>query len=161
MSVVNELTVPETRTILGPAGNRVSVSEHENNGKKEKTPEKPKKLSSVKPEPVRDNVVRSKSTVKISSAGAGVTVLSSASCAKKNVRKDKKSECQSTLSNVKAKSKTVKQPSVAYVPLKQCDWITPFSGMSNCKALSNHFFVLGYKHEYNANSRLQEALIPC
>lgn len=122
MSVANELIVPETRTILGPAGNRVSVSEHETNGKKEKTPEKPKKLSSVKPEPV-------KSTVKISSASAGVTVLSSAYCVKKNVRKDKKSECQSTLSNVKAGSKTVKQPSVASVPLKQCDWITPFSGM--------------------------------
>lgn len=127
MSVANELTVPETRTILGPAGNRVSVSEHQTNGKKEKTPEKPKKLSSAKLEPVKDNVVRSKSTVKTSSAGAGVTVLSSASCVKKNVRKDKKSECQSTLSNAKAGSKTVKQPSVAYVPLKQCDWITPFS----------------------------------
>lgn len=126
---VEEITVAETRTILGPAGNRVSVSEHETNGKKEKT----KKLSSVKPEPVRDNVVRSKSTVKISSASAGVTVLSSPSCVKKNVRKDKKSESQSTLSNVKAGSKTVKQPSVAYVPLKQCDWITPFSGMSNFK----------------------------
>ncbi|KAK1395674.1 GMP synthase [Heracleum sosnowskyi] len=125
MSVANELLVPETRTILGPAGNRVSVSEHETKGKKEKTPEKPKKLSSVKPEPVRDNVVRSKSTVKISSAG--VTVLSSASCVKKNPRKDKKSECQSTLSNVAAGSKIVKQPSVANVPLKQCDWITSFS----------------------------------
>ncbi|KAL8145068.1 uncharacterized protein LOC141706800 [Apium graveolens] len=127
MSAANELTVAETRTILGPAGNRVSVSEHETNGKKEKTPEKPKKLSTVKAEPGKDNVVRSKSTVKISCAGAGVTVLSSASCVKKNARKDKKIECQSTLSNVKKVSKTVKQPSVARVALKQCDWITPFS----------------------------------
>ncbi|WOH02930.1 hypothetical protein DCAR_0522320 [Daucus carota subsp. sativus] len=126
MSAAHELAAPETRTILGPAGNRVSVSEHETNNKKEKTPEKPKKLSSVKPEPVRDHAIRSKSTVKISSA-AGVTVLSSASCVKKNGKKDKKSDCQSTLSNVKARSKTEKLPSVPSVPLKQCDWITPFS----------------------------------
>lgn len=137
MSVATELRAPvkpasATRTILGPAGNRVRSSEEESKHKKEgalkNTPEKPKRSNSDTP--VRAIAVQSKNNVNIPSANNSFLSDSSGGVMgekkiKKVGRREKGND--GTPSTVKASPEDAKLSSLAIVPLKRCDWITPYS----------------------------------
>lgn len=150
MSVATELRSPvkpasATRTILGPAGNRVRSSEEESKHKKEgapkKTPEKPKRSNSDTP--VRAIDVRSKNNVNIPSANNSFSSDSSGGVIvekkiKKIGRREKGND--GTPSTVKALPEDAKLSSLVTVPLKRCDWITSYSGMSGIFVLYIFFF---------------------
>uniref|UniRef100_A0A5B7C3P7 DNA-3-methyladenine glycosylase I n=1 Tax=Davidia involucrata TaxID=16924 RepID=A0A5B7C3P7_DAVIN len=127
MSVVTELRAPtkpgsETRRILGLAGNKVRVSE-ETKRKMEglKKPQKSSRLVSETPRSVVQNNVSVDSSCSSDSSSGGSSVKIG-SCRRK-VRSNGLKSVKVVPDGVEV---AMLSPKVS-VPLKRCDWITPYS----------------------------------
>lgn len=129
----------EPRAILGPAGNRVRVSdESKRRTEALKKPQRPKVPVSQSPKSVvQSNVsVDSCCSSDSSSSNSSFKTASSRKTVKQNGVKQAKPKVASTADEVV----TEISPAMSG-PLKRCDWITPFSGkLVKQKTILNYWF---------------------
>ena len=126
MSVATK-PVSETRAILGPAGNRVRVSEEpkrksENNIKK---PQRPRKPVPEIPEPVVRNNVSVDSSCSSDSSSSGGTSTKKSASSTRSVKRIGFKAAKVVPHNVD--TAPLSSPKISGPP-KRCDWITPHSG---------------------------------
>lgn len=145
MSVATELRspakpAPDTRSILGPGGNRVVKVSEEAKGKKEGLKKKPssKLVSETPREVLRKNSsfdsVSSSDASSIGGGGGGSSVKMASS--KRTVKGDTNGVKKSVKVVVAGDGVGLAMGStVAKGPVKRCDWITPHSGMLLFKIL--------------------------
>lgn len=132
MSVATAKPVSENRSILGPAGNRVRVSEEpkrkpdNNTIKKPQRPRNPVPVPKI-PEPVMRNNGSVDSSCSSDSSSSGGSSAKKSASSTKSVRPVGFKAAKVAPDNVV--SVTLSPPKISGPP-KRCDWITTHSGKS-------------------------------